>query len=197
MDKKTTEAHRFNWRLPSYAILVAFVVFVSVAICPADISLTLYLFVVAPILFVISIFLLRYTVIDKSPRQRLLLLSILPILWAISASFFVYDIKHPSAIRTAARWLVWSQQYKDKVLARPASVNGGLKHIEWDGWGWAGEDTAVFLVFDPTDALSAAARHRQPGKFDGIPCEVSLVSRLESHWYTVRLYTNQYWDRCN
>jgi len=195
MVEKTIEAHRFNWRLPSYATLVAFVVLVSVAICPADMSLILYFVVVAPILFVISIVFLRYTIIGKS-HQRVQLLTVLAILWAISGSFFVYDLKHPSAIRTAARWLVWSQQYKDKVLARPASVSGGLKHIEWDGWGWAGEDTAVFLVFDPTDTLSAAARHRQPGKFDGIPCEVSLVSRLESHWYAVRFYTNQYWDQC-
>jgi energy-coupling factor transporter transmembrane protein EcfT len=196
MVEKTTEADRFNWRLPSYAVFVAFVVLVSVAICPADTSVILYLFVVAPILLVVSIFFLRRAIIGKS-RQRVQLLTVLAILWTISASFFVYDLKHPSAIRTAARWLVWSRQYKDKVLARPASANGGLKHIEWDGWGWGGEDTAVFLVFDPTDTLSAAARHRQPGKFDGIPCDVSLVSRLESHWYAVRFYTNQYWDRCN
>jgi energy-coupling factor transporter transmembrane protein EcfT len=196
MVEKTTEADRFNWRLPSYAVLVAFVVLVSVAICPADTSLILYLFVVAPILLVVSIFFLGRAIIGKS-RQRVQLLTVLAILWTISASFFVYDLKHPSAIRTAARWLVWSRQYKNKVLARPASANGGLKHIEWDGWGWGGEDTAVFLVFDPTDTLSAAARHRQPGKFDGIPCAVSLVSHLESHWYAVRFYTNQYWDRCN
>jgi hypothetical protein len=102
-----------------------------------------------------------------------------------------------SAVRTVARWLIWSRGYKSKVLAQPASANGELKHIEWDGWGWAGQNTTVFLVFDPTDSLSAAARSHQPGKFSGIPCEVFLVRRLESHWYTAQFYTNEYWRQCN
>ena len=40
------------------------------------------------------------------------------------------------------------------------------------------------------------ASMRKPGKFDGIPCAVHEVSRLESQWYTVHFYTNEYWDRC-
>lgn len=102
-----------------------------------------------------------------------------------------------SAVRTAARWLVWSRSYKSKVLSQPAPPNGELKHTEWDGWGWAGQDTTVFLVFDPTDSLSAAATSHQAGKFSGIPCKVFLVRRLESHWYTAQFYTNQYWGRCD
>jgi len=102
-----------------------------------------------------------------------------------------------SSIRSAARWLIWSRGYKAKVLAQSAPANGELKHIEWDGWGWAGQNTTVFLVFDPTDSLSAAARNHQPGKFNGIPCEVFLVRRLENHWYTAQFYTNEYWGRCN
>jgi hypothetical protein len=38
---------------------------------------------------------------------------------------------------------------KRKVLAQPASANGEFRHVEWDGWGWAGQDTTVYLVFDP------------------------------------------------
>jgi hypothetical protein len=94
-----------------------------------------------------------------------------------------------------ARWLVWSRFYKAEVLAQPNSANEELKHIEWDGWGWATMDTTVYLVFDPTDSLSQAARNRQPGKYSGIPCEVFLVRRLESHWYTVWFYTNYEWGR--
>jgi hypothetical protein len=157
----------------------------------------LFLFVVAPILLVISILLLIYAAIGKGRRQRLPLLSMLAILWAISTSLFVFDLRHPSAIRTAARWLVWSHEYKDKVLAQPTSANGDLKHIEWDGWGMFGQDTSVFLVFDPTDTLSTAAVRHQSGKFNGIPCEVPAVRRLEKHWYTVLFYTNQYWRQCN
>src|ERR1700733_10136383 len=92
-----------------------------------------------------------------------------------------------------ARWLVWSRSYKAEVLAQPNSANEELKHIEWDGWGWAGMDTTVYLVFDPTDSLSQAARSRQHGKYRGIPCEVFLVRQLETHWYTVWFQTDDEW----
>lgn len=101
-----------------------------------------------------------------------------------------------SAARMTARWLLWSRDYKSKVLSQPFSSNGELKHIEWDGWGWAGQDTTVYLVYDPTNSLSTAASNRQSGKFVGIPCEVPNISRLESQWYTVTFYTNQEWGRC-
>jgi hypothetical protein len=60
-----------------------------------------------------------------------------------------------------------------------------LKHIEWDGWGWVGQDFSVFLVFDPTDSLSGPAQNHQSGKLNGIPFEVSDVRRLDSHWYLI------------
>jgi len=102
-----------------------------------------------------------------------------------------------SAAKTTARWLLWSRDYKSKVLLQPLSSSGEFKHIEWDGWGWAGQNTTEYLVFDPTDSLSTAASTRQSGKFAGIPCEVPNVSRLESDWYTVTFYTNQEWGRCD
>jgi hypothetical protein len=198
MVEKTTDAHPFNWRLPSFAALFAFVVFFSIAVCQLDTALLLYLFLVGPMLVVISIALLAYTTAGKGRAKRRTLLSALATLWVVSTIFFVFYIKHHSVIRTTARWLLWSQNYKDKVLAQSASAsaNGEFKHVEWDGWGWGGQDTTEFLVFDPTDLLSAAARSHQPGKFDGIPCEVPRVSRLESHWYTVVFYINQGWDEC-
>jgi hypothetical protein len=94
-----------------------------------------------------------------------------------------------------ARWLVWSRSYKAEVLRQPNSANEELKHTEWDGWGWAGMDTTVYLVFDPTDLLSRAATSHQPGKYNGLPCEVFLVRRLERHWYTVQFYTDEWWGR--
>jgi hypothetical protein len=96
----------------------------------------------------------------------------------------------------AARWLARSRNYKSEVLAQPTAV-GELKHIEWDGWGWAGQDTTVYLVYDPTDSLAAAAKGQKPGKFSGIPCEVFRVRRLESYWYTAQFYTNEFWARRN
>ena len=94
---------------------------------------------------------------------------------------FLYNFE----IRTFIRWFLWSSQYKNKVLAEPTPVNGALKHIEWDGWGWGGQDFSVFLVFDPTDSLSGPAQNNQSGKLNGIPFEVADVRRMESHWYLV------------
>jgi hypothetical protein len=135
--------------------------------------------------------------VEKTPedrrKRRLSWYVVLAAFIVISASL----VWNYSAIRNTVRWLVWSRDYKSKVLVQPASASGELKHIEWDGWGWAGQDTTVYLVFDPTDSLSMAARSHQAGKLSGIPCEVFLVRRLESHWYTVQFYTNEYWGKRN
>jgi len=99
-------------------------------------------------------------------------------------------------IRASAKWSMWSHRYKSEVLAQPEMARE-LKHIDWDGWGWAGQDTNVYLVFDSTDSLSMAGANRASGKFNGIPCEVAQVHQLESHWYTVQFYTNEFWGRRN
>ncbi len=102
------------------------------------------------------------------------------------------------SIRSGTKWFMWSQRYKREVLAQSGGTAGELKHIEWDGWGFPGAgDTTVYLVYDPTNSLSAAAKSHQPGKFVGIPCTVPLVSRLESEWYAVRFYTDEWWGRRN
>jgi hypothetical protein len=102
-----------------------------------------------------------------------------------------------SEVKTEARWLGSSHRYKTQVLAQPSPTNGEFKHIEWDGFGWAGQDTTEYLVFDQADSLSSAASAHRSGKFAGIPCEVPNVSRLESQWYVVTFYTNDRWGRCN
>jgi len=102
-----------------------------------------------------------------------------------------------SAVQTEARWLLSSRHYKSDILSRPAPPDGELKHIIWDAWGWGGENTTVYLVFDPTDSLSMAAATHKSGKFAGIPCNVPKVSRLESQWYVVTFYTAQDWGHCN
>jgi hypothetical protein len=103
-----------------------------------------------------------------------------------------------SPLKTDASWLLSSRRYKSDVLSQqPASSIGELKHIEWDGWGWAGQNTTVYLVFDPTDSLSLDAATHESGRFAGIPCKASTLSRLESQWYAVTFCTNQEWGRCN
>jgi len=99
-------------------------------------------------------------------------------------------------IRTALRWPAGSERYKSEVLAQP-KVAGELRHIEWDGWGWAGMDTTVYLVFDPADSLATPARMHQSGKFGGIPCEVPVVKQLEKNWYLVQFYTDEWWGKRN
>jgi hypothetical protein len=79
------------------------------------------------------------------------------------------------------------------VQAQPEPPSGQLKHIEWGSWGFAGQDTSVFLAFDPADALAPADGIERPGKLSGLPCAVFQVRRLESHWYTVQFFTNTYW----
>ena len=118
-------------------------------------------------------------------------LAFLVLLIATASVFLRPMFGYPQTINYA-RWLMWSRSYKAEVLAQPKSANEELKHIEWDGWGWAGMDTTVYLVFDPTDSLSRAEGHH-PGKYNGIPCKVPFVKRLEDKWYTVQFYTDQQW----
>lgn len=96
-------------------------------------------------------------------------------------------------VRSPVRWLLFSRNYKSEVLRQPGSATL-LKHIEWDGWGMIGQDTEVYLVFDPKDALKSAAESGKEGKFDGLPCEVAQVRRLEANWYSVQFYTDEGWD---
>ena len=185
-------------RFPLYSALAASTLFIAIEIiCPIDIALFLRLFVVGPILLVASIVVAICSIASKHGSRYQQLLLALGILWVISSSLLVYDFKNPLVVRSAVRWTVGSWHYKSEVLAQPKASNGELQHLEWDGWGWAGQDTDVFLVFDPTDALATAARSGRAGKFDGIPCEVYRVRRLEHHWYTVQNYTNQDWRQCN
>jgi len=193
-NEDLNEADRF----PLYSTIAACIVFIAIGIiCPIDIALFLRLFFVGPILLVASIVVVIRSIASKHSRRYERLLLALGILWVVAAFFFFFDSDHPLLIRSAGRWMLWSHDYKQTVLAQPTSANGDLKHIEWDGWGFAGSDTSVFLVFDPTDSLATAATSGQPGKFNGIPCDVFLVRRLESHWYTVQNYTDQSWDKCN
>lgn len=101
-------------------------------------------------------------------------------------------------VRTVCRWTIHKNAYKAEVLAQPSSTNGRLKHVEWDGWGFPGVvDTVLYLVFDPNDSLASPARTGSPGKFSGIPCQVSRVRRLETQWYIVLFYTETAWEQCN
>jgi hypothetical protein len=186
---------RSNWRLRLCTALAGLVLFVGIEICPADVALLLYIFAVA-ILLLGSIVLLVCAAIGKNRRRYLQQLSTLTILLGIAVGAFIFGRMYPFATRCEARWLISSQNYKALVLAQPSPPNNELKHIEWDSSGFAGiANNTVFLVFDPEDTLSTAAESGQPGKIKGIACDVRSVRRLESHWYAVLFYTDEYWGQ--
>jgi hypothetical protein len=191
MIEKASEGDQFNWRLPLAALLGTLAIFLILAILQSE-SLV-YLFFVVPIISVFLIVCAVYSAIAGKKRRCLAILSMLAIFWVLSVPLF----KNYLAIRSAERWLIWSGDYKSRFAAQPTSANGDLKHVSWDGWGWGGENTEVYLVFDPTDSLSPAAKTHQPGKFDGLPCKVDRVFRLEPNWYAAQFFTATDWDHCN
>lgn len=182
-----SQRDRFNWVKPIYAAVAAILVFLPLLISSS--TDFLYIFVIVPGMALIAACALIYAVM----RKKLSIAVMVVIFCAVSAAVFFCSFQ----IRTFARWFLWSAQYKKVVLAEPTPENGELKHFEWDGWGWAGMDTSVYLVLDPADSLSLAASTRQSGKFPGIPCKVPKVTRLESHWYAVTFYTDQQWESCD
>jgi len=101
-----------------------------------------------------------------------------------------------SPLEETLSWAVLASSYKTTVLARPRPPAGQLRHELWDGWGFAGMDTNVYLVFDPDDSLFAASVRKTTGHLPGVTCAVWNVQRMEQHWYSVRLYTDEWWDSC-
>ena len=199
MIEKTTEAGQLSWRLPSYAAIIEIIIVIPIAISHPDTMFFVGIFLVIPALLVASIvFIVLFvrSVLGLGRVHSLSILATLAILWVIPISLIFYERKHPFALHETARWLAASKVYKGKVFAQPTS-NGEFRHIEWDGSGFAGvANETVYLVFDPSDTLSAAVKSHLD-KFNGIPCEVRSIQRLESHWYSVVFYIDQDWGHCN
>jgi len=193
--KPATPEGGFSWRQPLFVAIGASVQLLLMVVYGTSLLILLISLVVPIVCLICAGFLLVAAVVAavlKKLRQHLSWLLTLVAFLVVSAAIW----KNPRTIRASFRWLAWSHQYKAQVLAQPAPT-GELKHIEWDGWGGFGQDTTVFLVFDPTDSLSAAAQRHQPGKFNGLPCKVARVTRLERNWYSVQFYTNEYWGERN
>jgi len=187
---KASEGSRLGWRMPFCGALAAVLLFVPLIVSISG-TLVFYVFAIAPSLIVTGVCVLIYAAV----RKKLQIALMVTIFWVASALLFSCSIP----IHIVTKWLLWSREYKNEVLAEPAPKSGDLKHIEWDGWGWGAQDISVFLVFDPEDSLSGPAKNRQSGKLGGIPCQVSFVQRMDSHWYLVffDFYVDQSsWDRC-
>jgi len=180
---------QFTYGPPLFVGVGASVALLSLIVYSPYLDL-LFIFLIAPIISLIYLVLLVVTAVRKRPRQCLSTLLTLIVFLAVSAAI----LKNEDTIRASFRWLAWSHQFKAKLLGEPAPGNGELRHMEWEATGFAGvANITVYLVFDPTDTLSAA---HTPGKVAGIPCEVRLVRRLESHWYSVWFYADEDWGYC-
>lgn len=132
-------------------------------------------------------------VFKRNGSSRLIAIATLLSYWLISGSI----LRHFSEVRDASRWLFQAKAYKTSVLALPAPPNGDFRHVEWEGWGFAGTgDTTVYLVVDPSDSLSEPAKNHLSGRFAGVSCAVYRIHRLEKHWYTVAFYTDTSWGQC-
>jgi hypothetical protein len=191
MAEKTSEGDRFHWRLPLYAAAGALIIFLPISLYSSQWGAFLYLIGAVPIISLALLVIGIVLAIRREPRRALAIAAALFVFWVVSWVLWRNELP----MRSEVRWLWSSKAYKAQVLAQPVPANGDLRHIEWDGWGFAGAgDTTVYLVFDPNDSLAAGSR--VSGKFNGILCEVPEVRRLESNWYTVRFYTDTSWDHC-
>ena len=73
MRETDINVRHFSWRLSVIAALLAFVVFISLVICQADTALFAYLFLVGPILVLVSILLMAYIIMGKRLKHVTLL----------------------------------------------------------------------------------------------------------------------------
>lgn len=174
----------YNWGFVCCILANLLLTALSLAFAQADLGIVLCVGIV----FLSGLSLVARAVVKKA-QQRSLTLTVL--VAYLSASTLL--LTHYSFARDHVRWLLLSRDYRARVLAQPAPRNGELKHAEWDGWGFAGMDTTVFLVFDPTNSLTRSLGAKAPVKARGLPCSVVRVRRLDTQWYAVLFYTETYW----
>jgi hypothetical protein len=176
-----------QWRLASCFVTSLLLTALALAFAGADMGFLLCV----GIAFFFGLWLV-VRAFAKSGKQRFLTLAALGVYLVVS----ILLLTHYSLVRDHVRWFALSGGYKARVLAQSTPTNEGFKHVEWDGWGFAGiGDTTVFLVFDPNDSLAQASRMQPPVKARGLPCEVYRVRRLEKQWYAVGFYTETYWGQ--
>jgi len=193
MADDTGFAEGLNWALPLSVAAGAGAVQVSLMVY-SPYGDFLYILLIAPIICVTGLIALIIAGLRKKRRQGRWLSLMLIAFLAVSGILHM----NRDGLRASLRWFLSSHRLKAEVLAQPAPPKGQLKHMEWEATGFAGvANETVYLVFDPTDSLSAASRSHSPGKFGGIPCEVPRVRRLERQWYSVWFYTDEVWGGRN
>ncbi len=180
----SVQSHMLARRIGIGALAGVALIVVTLAYADFDVSAVLCF----GIALVSALALFAFSFVKKG-RQRL---AALLIVMAYVATLILLMANY-SFVRDHVRWVLLSTEYKAKVLAQTPGEE--LKYAEWDGWGFAGADTTVFLVFDPNNSLAAATESRPPVKVRSLPCEVVRVRRLDSQWYAVLFYTDTYWGQ--
>jgi hypothetical protein len=180
---------RFVWLFSALAALCCAAALFPLTVSSSDLCAILYVFVTIPLVSLV----LLVIAYRRRERQRLNALTAFALFLVFTAALFARFAE----MRDAARWFVYGRAFKADLLTQADTAGGQLKHIEWEGWGFPGAgDTAVYVVFDPTDSLASASKTRKSGKFNGLPCDVYRVRRLENKWYAVQFYTDTDWKHC-
>lgn len=141
-----------------FSAAVALIASLAAIVFTSDIGTLLYLIGIA----ILSTLLLGIAIALRRGREQRLT-SV-----AAFGAFLIVTVgvlNSQQQIRPHFLWLVWSDRYKSEVLANPAVANGEFKHMEWDGDGWgsgATGDWMGYVVFDPSDSLSAARKKNVP-----------------------------------
>ncbi len=104
--------------------------------------------------------------------------------------------RYSNDLRVEAKWLRHRDTYKAALSGQIRTDGRLLRHMDWDDWGFAGNENSAFVVLDPTDSLAYAAATQAPGRYRGLPCPVFRVVKLEPHYYDVLFFTNSYWNQC-
>lgn len=98
MVEKAAGEDRFHWRLPLLAAVGAFIIFLPLVTFSANWGEILYLFVAVPLGSIVLVIL----TIRRKGRQRLSVLLMLVVFWAVSAAL----VGNHYAVRDTARWLL-------------------------------------------------------------------------------------------
>lgn len=150
-----------------------------------------------PFLLLIGIALLAMVAVGRYRQQSGRLIGAIALFFLSTFASITFERSDPQCIRSSVRWLMFSNQYKARVLATVRPSSKELAHVEWDGWGFVpAGNTTMYLVYDPSNSLSAAAQKGGPYNPPGLQCQVDRVHRLESRWYTVLFPTDSDWRDC-
>ncbi len=179
--------NRRSWYFPIIGALAAFVFYIPFLYAKSfdleSIGYMLFLLLLT-IVFIIGI-LVRRVFLKRWINHA----SLLTVLFFLGISIWMFF--STEYLRPWARWLIASGRYTNLVLQQKPDPQTGIRYVEWDAWGWAGMDTSVELVYDPTDTLAHEIKYNPKGHFAEIAEKTNSVQQLGRGWYSLTLYTDE------